>query len=334
MIEIRSLTRKFGHFTAVNDLTLDIPKGQILGMLGPNGAGKTTTIRMLTGYLPPTAGAVQIDGFNSLTESRKVRQILGYLPEANPLYMEMRVEEYLTFRAQLFGLARQNRRKSVDRVIERCWLTEMRKRLIGRLSKGYRQRVGLAAALLHSPTVLILDEPTSGLDPTQIRETRNLIRELAGEHTMVLSSHILPEIEATCDRIIIIAHGQIRADGTIAQLQQQSGDSGRYIVEVPSNNSKELLAALNAMSGVGQIQDTDMQGWTRFRINASIDQTGNTYHSDTRAPNNNTVDLREAIGKVIHEANVPCRELSREGDSLEQLFIRIMSAASQTEVDL
>lgn len=309
MIEIDQLTKCYGTFRAVGDVSLSIPKGQVLGLLGPNGAGKSTIIRVMTGYLPPTSGRAAVDGFDSVTQSHEVRRRLGYLPESNPLYGEMRVVEYLDFRGRIFGLPRDRRRAAVERVIERCWLSEMRKRQISRLSKGYRQRVGLAAAMLHEPPVLVLDEPTSGLDPIQIRETRHLIRELAGDHTMVLSSHILPEVEVTCDRIVIIARGGIRADGSVDQLRQKAGDQQEYVLEVKPAADQSLKPALAALAGVANVDESRIDGWTRYEI----------------AGEQSTGDLREALGRVVREAGVPCRELHRESGSLEQLFVRITS---------
>lgn len=312
MIEIEHLTKCYGSFQAVRDVSLSIPKGQVLGLLGPNGAGKSTIIRIVTGYLPPTAGRAAVDGFDSVTQSHDVRRRLGYLPESNPLYAEMRVVEYLHFRGRLFGLPREDRRRAVERVIERCWLSEMRRRQIGRLSKGYRQRVGLAAALLHNPPVLVLDEPTSGLDPIQIRETRHLIRELAGEHTMVLSSHILPEVEVTCDRIVIIARGAIRADGTVDQLRQKAGEAQRYVLEVQTPpGDAGVREELGRLPGVTKVDALAADGWMRFEVSAAA----------------GTGDLREALGRVVGERRLPCRELHRNTGSLEQLFVRITAEA-------
>ena len=308
MIEIRSLTKDYGSFRAVDSMNLHIPDGQVLGLLGPNGAGKTTTIRILTGYMPPTMGSITVDGYDSVRESDAVRRRLGYLSESNPLYGEMRVEEYLQFRARLFGIARGQRQSSVDRVVERCWLREMRKRLIGRLSKGYRQRVGLAAAMLHRPPVLVLDEPTSGLDPVQIRETRHLIRELAGEHTMIISSHILPEVERTVDRIVIMSQGVIRADGSVDELRESAGESHHYRIEVMGEKVDDLVTSLRGMSGVEIVEaETLRDGWKHIRMSAKAGAS----------------DLREGIGKAIHEKNLWCRELLREAGSLEHLFVRI-----------
>lgn len=312
MIVIDHLTKCYGSFRAVADVSLSVPKGQVLGLLGPNGAGKTTIIRVMTGYLPPTVGSASVDGFDSVTQSSEVRRRLGYLPESNPLYGEMRVIEYLHFRGRLFGLARQARDAAVERVIERCWLREMRRRQIGRLSKGYRQRVGLAAAMLHNPPVLVLDEPTSGLDPIQIRETRHLIRELAGDHTMILSSHILPEVEVTCDRIVIIARGAIRADGTVEQLRRKGGEAPRYVLEVrPGGEGPAVRQAISALPGVAAVTEAARDGWMRFEITAA----------------SGAADLRESLGALVGDRRLPCRELHRESGSLEQLFVRITSEA-------
>jgi ABC-2 type transport system ATP-binding protein len=195
LISVSQLTKIYGHVVAVDRVSFEVAKGQIVGFLGPNGAGKSTTLRMLTCYLPPTSGGATVNGFDIFHQSIQVRENLGYLPENVPLYGEMKVEEYLDFRGRLRKMPRDARRKQIDYVIERCWLGEVRSRVISHLSKGFRQRVGLADALLHSPPVLILDEPTVGLDPTQIRETRKLIKDLGGDHTVILSTHILPEVE-------------------------------------------------------------------------------------------------------------------------------------------
>ncbi len=314
MIEIANLSKYYGPVAAVRDVALSIPAGQVVGLLGPNGAGKTTTIRMMTGYLPPTSGKVTIDGYDSVTESGPVRRRLGYLPEGNPLYPEMRVQEYLDFRGRLYDLPRAARRIAVDRVLERCWLSDMRRRLIGRLSKGYRQRVGLAAALLHDPPLLILDEPTSGLDPVQIRETRRLIRELAGEHTMILSSHILPEVEVTVDRVVIIARGRIRADGTLDELRTRAGQELRYTVEVQGEKAAALSADLRALPGAKDVEESSSGEWRRTTFLAPAQQ-----------------DHRAAIGGLIAKHSLLCRELSRESASLEQLFVRLTGADEETD---
>src|SRR5947199_2553673 len=253
MISVSELTKVFGQTLAVDRVSFEVAKGQIVGFLGPNGAGKSTTIRMLTCYLPPTSGGASVNGFDIFHESEKVRENLGYLPENVPLYTEMKVEEYLDFRGQLRKMNREARRKRIDYVVDRCWLKDVRRRTIGHLSKGYRQRVGLADALLHNPPVLILDEPTVGLDPAQIRETRKLIRDLGGDHTVLLSTHILPEVEAVCDRAVVIASGKLVAQGTPDELRTSRRMSARVLVEC-KGPAKEVESALSRVSGVSKVE--------------------------------------------------------------------------------
>ena len=219
MIHVEHLTKFYGDYAAVRDVSFDVDRGQVVGFLGPNGAGKSTTMRMLTGYITPTAGKASIDGKDVIWDPIAARRRVGYLPESCPLYTEMRVEEYLHFRGGLKGMTRKDTLSRTGFVMDRCWLRDVRRQLIGTLSKGYRQRVGLADALLANPAVLILDEPTVGLDPTQIRETRRLIKELGADHTVLLSTHILPEVEMTCDSVIIIYQGQVAAQGTLAGVR-------------------------------------------------------------------------------------------------------------------
>ena len=224
MIVVENLVKYYGEYQAVRGVSFQVPKGQVVGFLGPNGAGKSTTMRILAGYLTATSGQARIDGKDVFWDPIAARRSIGYMPENCPLYPEMRVEEYLKFRAGLKGLGWSARRKRIDYVLQRCWLKDVRRQLVGTLSKGYRQRVGLADALLADPPVLILDEPTAGLDPTQIRETRKLIRELGQEHTMLLSTHILSEVEMACDSAIIIYQGAVVANGTLADLRQRHGN--------------------------------------------------------------------------------------------------------------
>jgi ABC-2 type transport system ATP-binding protein len=219
VIEVRHLTRYYGDYPAVRDISFEVANDSIVGFLGPNGAGKSTTMRVLAGYQTATSGHATIDRYDVFRDSLEVRRRIGYMPENCPLYPEMRTAEYLTFRAGLKGLHGSAARSRVDYVVKRCWLTDVRRQLVGTLSKGYRQRVGLADALLADPPVLILDEPTSGLDPAQIRETRKLIRELGKNRTILLSTHILSEVEMTCDRVIIINRGRIAASGTMRDLR-------------------------------------------------------------------------------------------------------------------
>jgi ABC-2 type transport system ATP-binding protein len=221
VIHVSRLTKFYGDYAAVRDVSFDVPRGQVVGFLGPNGAGKTTTLRILAGYLTATSGRAVIDGFDVFWRPVEVRRRIGYMPENCPLYPEMRVVEYLTFRAGVKGLHGRAARRRVEEVIRRCWLDDVRRQLIGTLSRGYRQRVGLADVLVHNPPVLILDEPTAGLDPGQIRETRQLIRELGREHTVLLSTHILSEVEVTCDQAIIINRGRVAAAGPLDELRAQ-----------------------------------------------------------------------------------------------------------------
>ena len=309
MIAARRLTKKFGQTTAVDSVDFDIPKGQVVGFLGPNGAGKTTTIRMICGYLHPTAGRVRVGGLDVADHSLEVRRQIGYLPESAPSYPEMRVGEYLKFRAGLFGLSRTERRRAIGFVLKRCWLQDVRRRPIHQLSKGFRQRVGLAAALLHSPPVLILDEPTAGLDPTQIQEVRGLIGELAGEHTILLSTHILPEVELTCSRIIMLARGRICAAGSIDELRAKAVGEARYLVETNAASAHKALAAIAAVATVQSKMLDD--GWHRLTVAARADSS----------------DLRETISRTIASVGGIARELRRDTPSLEQLFMRMIGDA-------
>src|SRR5438093_3475295 len=216
MIQVEHLTKYFGPVLAVDDVSFTVDKGEIVGFLGLNGAGKTTTMRILTSYLPATSGVARVAGYDVMMQSMEVRRNIGYLPESVPLYPEMRVEEYLNYRAKLKGVDRKERHKRIDFCLDRCRIREVRRRLLGTLSKGYRQRVGLADAMIHDPPILILDEPTVGLDPLQIRETLGLIRSLGQNHTILFSTHILAEVEAICERVIIIQRGRICLDRKLA----------------------------------------------------------------------------------------------------------------------
>ncbi|MGL6095195.1 MAG: ABC transporter ATP-binding protein [Fimbriiglobus sp.] len=240
MIVVDDLTKYYGEYPAVRGVSFDVPKGRVVGFLGPNGAGKSTTMRILAGFLTATSGRASIAGFDVFRDPIEVRRRIGYMPENCPLYPEMRVEEYLRFRAGLKGLGWAARRKRIDYVVGKCWLKDVRRQLIGTLSKGFRQRVGLADSLLADPPVLILDEPTAGLDPTQIRETRKLIRELGAEHTMLLSTHILSEVEMTCDTVIIIYQGQVVENGPIAAVRQKNRNQ----------NLEEIFVRLTGQEGI------------------------------------------------------------------------------------
>jgi len=223
MLEVRNLTKRYGDFVAVRDVSFTAAQGQILGFLGPNGAGKTTTMRVLTGFLPATSGTAKVAGFDVFTESAEVRRRIGYLPENPPLYTEMTAEAYLRFVARIKGMARNTIEDAIDRVVQTCGLESVRRRLLGQLSKGFRQRAGLAQALIHDPPVLVLDEPTIGLDPIQIREIRALIQKLAGERTIILSTHILPEVSQICEKVVIINEGQVVLEQDMASLKSSGG---------------------------------------------------------------------------------------------------------------
>src|ERR1700751_5958512 len=236
MIGVKELTKRYGRTTAVDQISFEVAKGQIVGFLGPNGAGKTTTMRMLTCFLPPSAGTAKVAGFDVLEQPLEVKKRIGYLPETPPLYPEMETSEYLKFVGKLKGLSGGELDKRVDYVCDRCAVTDVKAKLLGKLSKGYRQRVGLAQAIIHNPDVLILDEPTAGLDPKQINETRELIRGLAGDHTIVLSTHILPEVEEVCESVIIINKGKLVATDSVHNLQNRARGVESMLVEISGRN--------------------------------------------------------------------------------------------------
>src|SRR5581483_3882600 len=231
MIEVSNLTKRYGGRTAVSDISFSVAQGDIVGLLGPNGAGKTTTMRILSCFMPATSGAVRVAGLDVFDNADEVRRRIGYMPENNPLHQDMRVREYLRFRGRLKGLCRSRCRERAETVIQQCGLGEVGKRIIGQLSKGYRQRVGLADALVHEPELIILDEPTIGLDPSQIRAVRQMIKDLAKRHTVLLSSHLLPEVEMTCRRVLIMREGKILADDTPENLEKGLGRHGQLIAE-------------------------------------------------------------------------------------------------------
>lgn len=307
MIVAEHLTKWYGPVLAVDDLCFEIPAGEVVGFLGPNGAGKSTSIRMITGYLPPTAGRCMIDGIDVLTDSRAARQKIGYLPESTPLYTEMRVTEYLHFCGKLFGMSRSDRNKRIDEVTDKCGLSHNKRRVIGQLSKGNKQRVGIAQALLHDPPVLILDEPTSGLDPQQTVAFRDLITELRGQHTIMLSSHILPEIERAADRVIIIANGQIVAQGTPIELRDRASRGGTIIVEAKAT-AKQITDLLQPIPAVAQVQPYQLGDWCRVTVTAK-DET----------------DLRSLVSETLTNAGHTIRELHLNAPTLERYFVEAVA---------
>lgn len=257
MIKVENLSKRYARTVAVDNISFEVQKGQIVGFLGPNGAGKTTTMRCLTCFMPPTSGSANIAGFDVLEQPMEVKKRIGYLPETPPLYPDMEVDEYLNFVGRLKGLGGADLNRRVDEVMERCAVGDVRKRLIAKLSKGYRQRVGLAQAIIHNPDVLVLDEPTSGLDPKQIIETRSLIRGLAGEHTIILSTHILPEVEQICEKVIIIAKGKLVATDTVQNLTNRLRGVEAVAVEVePRTGAVDagiVQQRLEQVSGVSRV---------------------------------------------------------------------------------
>ena len=311
MITVSDLTKRYARHTAVDHISFEVHKGQIVGFLGPNGAGKTTTMRMLTCFLPPTAGTATVAGFDVLEQSMEVKKRIGYLPEAPPLYPEMRTGEYLDFVGKLKGLSSTELRNRVDFVLERCAIRDVKDKLLGKLSKGYRQRVGLAQAIVHNPDVLILDEPTSGLDPKQINETRELIRSLAGDHTIILSTHILPEVEQTCEQVIIINKGKLVATDSVNNLQNRARGTESLLVEV-AGRGKELDAAiarerLERVSGVSRVT------FKNKRENRSV------FEVETRKGST----IRGDLARAVVEAGWDLNELRSASVSLEEIFLQL-----------
>ena len=309
MIEARNLSRRYGDFTAVDDVSFAVDEGEIVGILGPNGAGKTTTIRMITGFLPPTRGRVTVAGKDLFSEPRRARRDLGYLPETVALYPEMRVEEYLGYRARLEGMSRAEAPAAIAETVDSCLLGDVRRQIIGTLSKGFRQRVGLATAILHKPRVLVLDEPTIGLDPKQIIAIRELIRALGRQRTLLLSTHILPEVELLCQRVLIIDRGRIVAAGSPDELR--AGWHGNRVlrVRVKGAPAEEARAALAALSGVAAVVERDSvgpEGAGGFAVEAE-----------------GAADPREEIFHLVVARGWVLLEMVEEKASFEDVFVRL-----------
>ena len=298
MIEVDRLTKRYGAFTAVDDISFQVGKGEIVGFLGPNGAGKTTTMRVLTCFLPATEGTARIAGYDIFDNPLEVKKRIGYLPELPPLYRDMHVRTYLEFIAKIKGVAPEESRRRIDEVVVQCGLVDRTEQLIGHLSKGYRQRVGLAQAILHDPEVIIMDEPTSGLDPNQIIEVRQLIRELAQERTVILSTHILPEVEMTCNRVVIIHEGKIVAVDTPENLTANMRDTTRFFVRI----SGDVDIAAKAIATIEGISD--------------VTRTNNGLHVHWPAQ----ADLSAAVSARIVELGMGLVEMKREAMSLEEIF--------------
>jgi len=272
VIEVENLTRQYGDRTAVNGISFSVRKGEIIGFLGPNGAGKCTTLRMLTGYLPPTDGAIRVGGVDAVRDPIGARRFIGYLPESVPLYKEMRVDEYLRYRARLKGVARAQVAARIDHVLAQADIRDVRQRIIGQLSKGYRSRVGLADALVADPPLLVLDEPTAGLDPNQIRQVRDLIRSMAGEKTIMLSTHILPEVESTCSRVLIINKGRLVGEGAPNALRT-SGKGGQVIVLEARGARAEIEQRALQVPGVRRLLDAEQLETDLLRLRLEIESS-------------------------------------------------------------
>jgi ABC-2 type transport system ATP-binding protein len=308
MIQVTHLTKHYpGGVTAVADVSFSVDDGEVVGFLGPNGAGKTTTMRILSGFLSLNGGEVRVDGLDVSREGLEVRSRIGYLPETCPLYTDMRVRDYLRYRAELKGVARRHRKSAIDRVVEECGLEDVRGKLIEHLSKGYRQRVGIADAMIHQPRLLILDEPTIGLDPNQIVEIRNLIKRLSQTHTVLISSHILSEIEATCDRVIVLAGGRILETASLSDLEQRWFPGTELRVEV-KGEIEQVRSTLLKMENVQSLRIQPEGEWVNLHLQFSGKE-----------------DPREAVFACLNEGGFPIRELHRIRHSLEEAFVNMTS---------
>jgi ABC-2 type transport system ATP-binding protein len=328
MIKVKDLTKRYARTIAVDQISFEVARGQIVGFLGPNGAGKTTTMRILTCFLPASAGSATVAGFDVLEEPLEVKKRIGYLPETPPIYPEMETAEYLKFVGQLKGLSGADLRKRIDYVCERCAVADVKTKLLGKLSKGYRQRVGLAQAIIHNPEVLILDEPTAGLDPKQINETRDLIKDLAGEHTIVLSTHILPEVEQTCEQVIIINRGKLVATDSVRNLQARARGAESVIVEIAGRSGKLELPIV-------QRKLEQVSGVRRVLCKQEID---NRIFFEVESQKGRLV--RGELARAVVESGWDLNELRPSAVSLEEIFLQLTGTevpaeeqkASATEV--
>jgi ABC-2 type transport system ATP-binding protein len=313
MIQVDNLTKRYGPVEAIHDVSFNVDKGRIVGFLGPNGAGKSTTMKILSCFMPASGGSARVAGYDVFSQSLEVRRRIGYLPENAPLYPDLSVAAFLDFVAEVKGIGRVARRGRVADVMERCFISDMQNRLIGKLSKGYRQRVGLAQALLGDPEVLILDEPTIGLDPRQITEIRALIRSLAGQHTVILSTHILPEVSMVCDGIIIINRGRIVAQGTESELVQQAFPTARLEVRV-AGASGDVAGSLRALPGVVGVEpSTSRDGAVGFLVESERDR-----------------DVRPDLVRLVTGKGWTLQELHQVGMSLEEVFIRVVAGEQES----
>jgi ABC-2 type transport system ATP-binding protein len=315
MIEVSDLTKRYAGHTAVDNISFTVERGEIVGLLGPNGAGKSTTMRILSSFLPATSGTAKVAGLDVFYDSLEVRRRIGFMPENNPLHMDMRVREYLKFRARLKGLGIRRSRERVDTVMDQCGITDVSKRLIGQLSKGYKQRVGLADALLHDPELIILDEPTIGLDPHQIRAVRALIKGLAEKHTVLISTHILPEVEMTCSRVLIMYEGRILAADSTDNLQRGMNVNGQIVAEVdaPAQHLHECFS-----------QIPEVENFNISALDGSFQRCALTARDG--------LDLRPMVYELARLNGWTLRELTRSRHSLEDIYIQVTQPGEEDEV--
>ena len=321
MIKVEGLSKRYARHVAVDNISFEVEKGKIVGFLGPNGAGKTTTMRILTCFMPPSEGFAEVAGFNVMDAPMEVKRRIGYLPEIPPLYPEMEVGEYLTFVGKLKGLSGADLTKRAQEVAERCNVADVRNKLISKLSKGYKQRVGLAQAIIHNPEVLILDEPTSGLDPKQIIETRDLIKSLAGDHTIILSTHILPEVEQTCESVIIIANGKVVARDSVENLTSRLRGAETVAVEVEPRSgeldSAAVQAKLEQVAGVSRVVLKDSKvGRSHFEVESLQGRS-----------------VRAELARAVIESGWNLNELRGVNVSLEDIFLQLTSAEQPSKGD-
>jgi len=313
MIKVKNLVKRYVNVNAVDNISFDVEENEIVGLLGPNGAGKTTTMRILTCFMPATSGSATVAGHDVFTDSLNVRQQIGYLPENVPLYLDMRVNEYLMFRAKLKNIPRRERRKKIEYCLEMTGITDVQKQITGTLSKGYKQRVGLADTLIHDPKILILDEPTIGLDPNQIRQIRGVIKGLGQKHTVLLSTHILPEVEMVCDRVMIINKGKIVAMDTPANLMRQLKTGSNLVLEIRGDGEK----IKNSLSKVDTVQS----------VSYKKKDDANEFHIN----GNGEKDIREDVFNCIVKDNYILREMKRQTITLEEIFHQVTTKETEEE---
>jgi ABC-2 type transport system ATP-binding protein len=316
MISVKELSKRYARNTAVDQISFEVAKGQIVGFLGPNGAGKTTTMRMLTCFLPPSAGTATVAGFDVLEQPMEVKKRIGYLPETPPVYPEMETAEYLRFVGQLKGLRGADLQKRIDYVCERCAIVDVKHKLLGKLSKGYRQRVGLAQAIIHNPDVLILDEPTAGLDPKQINQTRDLIKDLAGEHTIILSTHILPEVEQTCEQVVIINKGKLVATDSVHNLQARARGAESVVLEIAGRNA-------NLEPSIAQQKLEQVPGVSRVLCKPQADSR---LIFEVESEKGRLV--RADLARAVVESGWDLNELRPAAMSLEEIFLQLTKSES------